>query len=69
LRRDDSGNRERILEAAGGVLAEQGLDCTLDDNAHHTDGGVGPVHRRSMENALVDAPMRGVDEMVDRAVQ
>jgi AcrR family transcriptional regulator len=46
LRRDAERNRERILDAARDLFAEQGLGVTLNDIAHHAGVGVGTVYRR-----------------------
>jgi AcrR family transcriptional regulator len=46
LRRDAELNRQRILSAASEVLAERGLDATLDDVARRAGVGVGTVYRR-----------------------
>jgi AcrR family transcriptional regulator len=46
LRRDAERNRQRILDAARELFAEQGLGVTLNDVAHHAGVGVGTVYRR-----------------------
>ncbi|MGZ4177742.1 MAG: TetR/AcrR family transcriptional regulator [Solirubrobacteraceae bacterium] len=46
LRRDAERNRQRILDAARELFAEQGLGVTLNDIAHHAGVGVGTVYRR-----------------------
>jgi AcrR family transcriptional regulator len=46
LRRDAERNRQRILEAARGAFAEEGLSVTLDEIAHRAGVGVGTVYRR-----------------------
>ena len=46
LRRDAEANRLRILEAAGRVFAERGLDVTLDDIAAAAGVGIGTIYRR-----------------------
>jgi len=56
LRVDAARNRARILQAAGEVFAERGLDVTLDDIAAHAGLGVGTVYRRFPDReALVEA--------------
>jgi AcrR family transcriptional regulator len=46
LRRDAERNRQRILDAARELFAEEGLGVTLNDIAHHAGVGVGTVYRR-----------------------
>src|SRR5436189_2462609 len=46
LRKDAERNRQRILDAARELFAEQGLGVTLNDVAHHAGVGVGTVYRR-----------------------
>jgi AcrR family transcriptional regulator len=46
LRRDAERNRLRILEVAGRVFAEQGLDASMNDIAAAAGVGVGTVYRR-----------------------
>jgi AcrR family transcriptional regulator len=46
LRRDAERNRQRILDAARELFAEEGLGVTLNDVAHHAGVGVGTVYRR-----------------------
>jgi AcrR family transcriptional regulator len=56
LRRDAERNRQRILRAASAVLADRGLEASLDDVAHAAGVGVGTVYRRfSSKEALVEA--------------
>jgi AcrR family transcriptional regulator len=56
LRRDAERNRQRILEAARELFAQEGLDVTLDDVAHHAGVGVGTVYRRfANKEVLIDA--------------
>lgn len=45
LRADARRNRERILEAAAEVFAEQGADAQMDDVARRAGVGVGTVYR------------------------
>jgi AcrR family transcriptional regulator len=51
LRRDAERNRQRILEAARELFAEQGGGVTLNDVAHHAGVGVGTVYRRFPDKA------------------
>lgn len=51
LRRDAERNRQRILDAARELFAEQGLGVTLNDVAHHAGVGVGTVYRRFPDKA------------------
>lgn len=51
LRRDAERNRQRILDAARELFAEQGLGVTLNDIAHHAGVGVGTVYRRFPDKA------------------
>jgi AcrR family transcriptional regulator len=56
LRSDAERNRRRILEAAGHVFAERGLDVSLDEIAVAAGVGVGTVYRRFPDkDALIDA--------------
>jgi len=56
LRADAARNRERTLEAAAEVFAEQGLGATLNDVAHHAGLGIGTVYRRfPNKEALIEA--------------
>lgn len=49
LRKDAERNRQRIMDAARELFAEQGLGVTLNDVAHHAGVGVGTVYRRFPE--------------------
>lgn len=46
LRKDAALNRERLLDAANELFAEQGLNVTLNDIAHRAGVGVGTAYRR-----------------------
>src|SRR4051812_19834361 len=46
LRKDAAQNRELLLAAARELFAEQGLQVTLNDIAHHAGVGVGTAYRR-----------------------
>jgi AcrR family transcriptional regulator len=59
LRADARRNRERVVEAARAVFAEQGVDAQMDDVARRADVGVGTVYRHfptkeALLNALAD---------------
>jgi AcrR family transcriptional regulator len=49
LRKDAERNRQRIIDAARELFAEQGLGVTLNEVAHHAGVGVGTVYRRFPE--------------------
>jgi AcrR family transcriptional regulator len=51
LRKDAERNRQRILDAARELFAEQGVGVTLNDIAHHAGVGVGTVYRRFPDKA------------------
>jgi AcrR family transcriptional regulator len=51
LRRDAERNRQRILDAARELFADEGLGITLNDIAHHAGVGVGTVYRRFPDKA------------------
>jgi AcrR family transcriptional regulator len=56
LRKDAERNRQRILQAARELFAEQGLGITLNDIAHQAGCGVGTVYRRFPDKEdLIDA--------------
>jgi AcrR family transcriptional regulator len=59
LRADARRNRERILEAALQVFAEQGVDAQIDDVARCADLGVGTIYRHfPTKEALVNELVR-----------
>ncbi len=73
LRRDAERNRQRILCAASEVLAERGLDATLDDVAHKAGVGVGTVYRRfpgkeALIGALFDDRLSSLVAIGERAL-
>jgi AcrR family transcriptional regulator len=73
LRRDAERNRQRILRAASEVLAERGLDATLDDVAHKAGVGVGTVYRRfpgkeALIGALFDEQLGSLVAIGQRAL-
>jgi AcrR family transcriptional regulator len=45
LRADAARNRQRLIEAAGQVFAERGLDATLDDIADHAGVNIATAYR------------------------
>ena len=49
LRKDAERNRQRILDAARELFAQEGVGVTLNDIAHHAGVGVGTVYRRFPE--------------------
>jgi AcrR family transcriptional regulator len=56
LRADAERNRARILEAAGQLFAERGLDVSMEQIAAAADVGVGTLYRRFADRtALIDA--------------
>jgi AcrR family transcriptional regulator len=64
LRKDAERNRQRILDAALELFAQQGLGVTLNDVAHQAGLGVGTVYRRFPDkSALIDALF---DQWADR---
>lgn len=59
LRRDAARNRERLLEAAAQVFAEQGLQASVDDVASVAGVGMGTLYRRfPTKEALIDELVR-----------
>jgi AcrR family transcriptional regulator len=56
LRADARRNRERVLEAARRVFADQGRDAQMDDVARRAEVGVGTVYRHfPTKEALLEA--------------
>jgi AcrR family transcriptional regulator len=56
LRADARRNRERVLQAAREVFAEQGREAQMDDVARRAEVGVGTVYRHfPTKEALIDA--------------
>jgi AcrR family transcriptional regulator len=51
LRKDAERNRQRILDAARELFAQEGLGVTLNDIAHYAGVGVGTVYRRFPEKS------------------
>jgi len=65
LRKDAARNRERLLAAGREVFAQQGLEATLNDVAHHAGVGVGTAYRRfANKEELIEAiHTRQVEEL------
>src|SRR5699024_7368248 len=56
LRKDAARNGERLLAAGREGVAQQGLEATLNDVAHHAGAGVGTAYRRCANTAeLIEA--------------
>ena len=51
LRKDAERNRQRVLDAARELFAQEGVGVTLNDIAHHAGVGVGTVYRRFPDKA------------------
>jgi AcrR family transcriptional regulator len=74
LRRDALRNRQRLVEAAREVFAEQGLDAPLDEIARRAGVGNATLYRRFPTRdglyAAVFAPLGDtVHELADRALE
>ncbi|HEY2765632.1 MAG TPA: helix-turn-helix domain-containing protein [Pseudonocardiaceae bacterium] len=72
LRRDAERNRLRILEAAGEVFAQRGLEASLDEIAEHAGVGVGTVYRRfpgkdELVEALFEQKIARVEALAEQA--
>lgn len=72
LRRDAQRNRQRILEAAQEVFAEDGLRASLDDVARRAGVGVATVYRRfpdkeALVEAIFDARIDVIIDVVEQA--
>lgn len=73
LRRDAERNRQRILEAARVVFAQQGLEVSLDAIAREAGVGVGTVYRRFTDkeqliDALFEDSLAGLVDMAREAL-
>ena len=56
LRRDAQANRERILEAARAVFADEGVDASVEQIAQRAGVGMGTLYRRfPTKHDLVEA--------------
>ena len=61
LRRDAEANRERILDTARRLFAEQGLDTSMDELARLAGVGPATLYRRfPTKEALLDAVLGDV---------
>jgi AcrR family transcriptional regulator len=63
LRRDAERNRQRILDAARELFAQEGLGVTLNDIAHHAGVGVGTVYRRFPDKSQL------IDELFEQRLE
>jgi AcrR family transcriptional regulator len=64
LRRDAAANRERILDAARRLFAEQGLEASMDEVARAACVGPATLYRRfPTKEALIDAIL---GDLIDR---
>ncbi len=60
-RRDSVRNQQRVLDAARSVLAEDGLDATMEAIAAEAGVGVGTVYRHfATKDALIDELQRQI---------
>jgi AcrR family transcriptional regulator len=69
LRADARRNRERILESARELFAENGAEAQIDDVAQHAGVGVGTVYRHfpTKEALMVELVRRQFRLFADRA--
>lgn len=69
LRRDAQANRERILEAARAVFAEEGVDASVEAIARRAGVGMGTLYRRfPTKHDLVEAVIaESLDAFVEAA--
>jgi len=66
LRRDAAENRRRLLDSAGRVFADQGLDASVEEIARAAGVGMGTLYRRfPTKEALIQEL---VDELINEAV-
>jgi AcrR family transcriptional regulator len=68
MRRDAAENRQRLLEAASRVFAEQGLGASVEEVARMAGVGMGTLYRRfPTKEALVTELVRGLltDMVID----
>jgi AcrR family transcriptional regulator len=70
LRADAQRNRQRLLEAAGEVFAEQGTDASLEAVAARAGVGIGTLYRNfPNRDALVEAAYRSEVEQLCEAAE
>jgi AcrR family transcriptional regulator len=70
LRRDAAANRERILDAARKLFADQGLEASMDEVARAAGVGAGTLYRRfPTKEALLDAILGDVLDRYQGFVQ
>ncbi len=74
LRKDAQRNRARLITAAREVLAEQGVDGSLEEVARRADVGIGTLYRHFptrdvLVEALVDNRMQDVTDVAARALE
>lgn len=74
LRRDAERNRQRILEAAGRLIGERGLDISHDEIAREAHVGVATVYRRfptceQLFDAVYDRQLEAMVEVADEAAR
>jgi AcrR family transcriptional regulator len=63
LRRDAQANRERILEAARAVFADEGVDASVEQIAQRAGVGMGTLYRHfATKEDLVDAVLEDAFE-------
>ncbi|WP_406232226.1 TetR/AcrR family transcriptional regulator [Nocardia sp. NBC_01009] len=72
LRRDAARNREKLVRAATGVFAEQGLDGSLEEIARRAGVSIGTLynhfpHRDALIDALLPPRLAALDEFAARA--
>jgi AcrR family transcriptional regulator len=69
LRADARRNRERILDSARQLFAENGAEAQIDDVAHHAGVGVGTVYRHfpTKEALIVELVRQQFQLFADRA--
>ena len=73
LRKDAEQNRQKLLAAARELFADQGLDVTLNDIAHHAGVGVGTAYRRfankgEVLDALFEEQVAEISQLADAAL-
>jgi len=69
MRADGRRNRQRVLDAAGALLAERGLKVQIEEIAQRAGVGVGTVCRNfATKEALIDTVLAGMcEEMLEQA--